>query len=186
MTDEKILELFWNREESAITETAARYGKYCHVIAKNILFNDEDSEECVNDTWLNAWNAIPPHRPSVLRAFLGKLCRNLALNRYDYQRADKRGGGEMPLVLEELGDIVGQESEMEQMPDRIALTNCINGFLEKEEEMSRKVFVRRYWYMSSVKEIAEEYDFSESKVKMMLLRARKRLMIELEKEGIAV
>lgn len=186
MTDEAIVELYWNREERAIEESARHYGRYCHRIAKNILYSEEDSEECVNDTWLRAWDSIPPHRPSLFRAFLGKLCRNLALNRYEFLRAEKRGGGELPLALDELSDCIGRASEMERLPDRMLLMDCLNRFLAQEEETSRRIFLRRYWYLCPVREIAEELGYTESKVKMSLLRARKRLRTLLEKEEITV
>ena len=106
MDDEKIVQLYWNRDEQAIPATAQKYGNYCTSIAKNIIGNLEDAEECVNDTYLNAWNSMPPHRPGVLSTFLGKIVRNLSFNRYKYNTADKRGGGELPLVLDELSDLV--------------------------------------------------------------------------------
>ena len=114
MDDEKIVQLYWNRDEQAIPATAQKYGNYCTSIAKNILGNLEDAEECVNDTYLNAWNSMPPHRPGVLSTFLGKIVRNLSFNRYKYNTADKRGGGELPLVLDELSDLVSGKDDVEQ------------------------------------------------------------------------
>ena len=188
MTDQEILDLYFSRSESAITETAAKYGSYCTYIAMNILYNREDSEECVNDTWLNTWNAIPPRRPSVLRTFLGKITRNLALNIYEKQTAAKRGNGETTAVLEELSECLAdtKSSRPEDIPEKITLTDCINRFLENQKPDQRKIFVRRYWYMSPVNEIAEEYGFTESKVKMALSRMRAALLTELESEGISV
>jgi RNA polymerase sigma-70 factor (ECF subfamily) len=188
MTDQEILDLYFSRSESAITETAAKYGSYCTYIAMNILYNREDSEECVNDTWLNTWNAIPPRRPSVLRTFLGKITRNLALNIYEKQTAAKRGNGETAAVLEELSECLAdtKASRPEDIPEKITLTDCINRFLENQKPDQRKIFVRRYWYMSPVNEIAEEYGFSESKVKMTLSRMRAALLTELESEGISL
>ncbi|WP_036610222.1 RNA polymerase sigma factor [Oribacterium sp. P6A1] len=188
MTDQEIIELYFARSESAIDESARKYGSYCSYIAMNILYNKEDSEECVNDTWLNTWNAIPPARPSILRTFLGKITRNLALNLYEKQNAQKRGNGETSAVLDELSECIAdtKTDRPDDIPDKITLTECINRFLENQSADSRKIFVRRYWYMSPVSEIAAEYGFSESKVKMTLSRMRAALLQELEKEEIVV
>ena len=183
MTDEQIVNLYWQREESAISESAGKYGSYCHAIARNILFSREDSEECVNDTWLRCWNSIPPHRPSVLRSFLGKITRNLAINRWEKARAEKRGGGEITVVLEEISDLASSIGNPDELPERLSLTACLNRFLESEKEESRKIFVGRYWYLRSIKELAGEYALTESGVKMSLLRARGRLKKHLMEEG---
>ena len=114
MEDSKIVQLYWSRDEKAIDATADKYGRYCASIARNILGNREDAEECVNDTYLHAWNAMPPHRPGILSTFLGKITRNLSFNRYRYNTADKRGGGETAVVLEELLDIVSDGENPEQ------------------------------------------------------------------------
>ena len=188
MTDQEIIDLYFARSESAITETAGKYGSYCRYIAMNILCNREDSEECVNDTWLKTWNAIPPKRPSVLRTFLGKITRNHALNIYEKQTAEKRGNGETTAVLDELSECLADSKALkpDDLPEKITLTDCINRFLENQKPESRKIFVRRYWYMSPINEIAEEYGFSESKVKMTLSRMRAALLNELESEGISL
>ena len=188
MTDQEIIELYFARSESAIDETARKYGSYCSYIAMNILYNKEDSEECVNDTWLHTWNAIPPTRPSILRTFLGKITRNLALNIYEKQTVAKRGNGETSAVLDELSECIADTKcdRPEDIPDKITLTDCINRFLETQSADSRKIFVRRYWYMAPISEIAAEYGFSESKVKMTLSRMRASLLKDLEREDIAV
>ena len=186
MQDEKIIQLYWDRSQEAIRETEQKYGKYCHTIAWNILYNREDSEECVNDTWMKTWEAIPPQRPGLFKAFLGKITRNLALNRYEALHTQKRGSGRTDLCLEELADCLSGKQEQETVVDRLVLTECLNHFLEGLKPEKRKLFVRRYWYMSSVKEISEMYGVSESKVKMSLLRTRKKLREVLEKEGIPV
>ena len=188
MQDQEIISLYWNRNEDAIVQTQKKYGRYCHTIAWNILRNQEDSEECTNDTWMHAWNAIPPERPSILRAFLGKITRNLALNRYENSHAAKRGGGEVLLCLDELAECLADSSRgrTEDATDRMTLVNALNTFLQTLGTEERKMFVRRYWYMDSVREIAARYGFSESKVKMSLLRTRERLKKHLEKEGIPV
>ena len=184
MDDGQIIDLYWERSEKAIKETAKKYGKYCSYIAYNILHNYEDCEECVNDTYMKAWNAMPPQRPNRLRTFLGKITRNLALNRYEKCSAQKRGTGQIPLVLEELQECIPEPGHGERILDDMALAEAINKFLAGLPGETREIFVRRYWYLSQVKEIASEYAVSESKVKMILMRTRNRLKEALEKEGI--
>ncbi len=186
MDDRQIIALYNERSEAALSETAKKYGRYCRTIAYNILYNEEDSEECVNDTWLKAWESIPPRCPECLAAFLGKITRNLALNLYKHKNREKRGGGQTILVLEELAECVPGTDSTEAAVDGALLTEVLNGFLEELPAEKRKIFMRRYWYLSSVKEIAEEYGLSESKVKMTLLRLRSKLKQTLEKEGIVL
>lgn len=186
MEDHQIIDLYWARSESALSETAGKYGRYCHYIAYGILHNDEDSEECVNDTYLRAWNSMPPHRPEKLSAFLGKIVRNLSLNRYELYTAEKRGGGQIALALDELEECIPAGSEVDLPVRENALVDAINRFLASMPAESRKLFMRRYWYFRSIKEIALEYGLSESKVKMTLLRARNSLKQFLEKEGIDI
>ena len=184
MDDRQIIALYNERSEAALSETEKKYGRYCRTIAYNILNNEEDSEECVNDTWLKAWEAIPPRCPDSLAAFLGKITRNLALNLYKHKNREKRGGGQTMLVLEELAECVPGADSTEEAVDEALLAEVLNGFLAELPTEKRKIFMRRYWYLSSVKEIAEEYGLSESKVKMTLLRLRSKLKTVLEKEGI--
>lgn len=181
MEDCQIVDLYWQRSENAIAETDKKYGSFCHTIAYNILHNPEDSDECVNDTYLKTWNLLPPKRPRLLSPLLGKITRNLSLDRYRKYMAEKRGGGQMPLALEELSTCVldGEDSFIE----RRVLTDILNQFLDDLPEQQRKVFVQRYWYVCSIQEIAGEYGMTQSKVKMMLLRLRSRLREELEQEG---
>ncbi len=186
MEDNQIVDLYWERNESAIDETDKKYGKYCKSIAYNILFNEEDSKECVNDTYLKAWEAMPPHRPQRLATFLGKITRNISLNRYKYNHTDKRGGGQVPLVLDELQECIPNCVDTEKIADDMVLTNALNDFLGSLSVEARKIFMQRYWYMSSVAEIAKDYSISESKVKMSLLRSRNKLKKLLEKEGVAL
>ena len=186
MNDEQIIDLYWSRREKAISETSRKYGKYCNSIAFQILRNKEDSEECVNDTYMKAWNVIPPQRPNVLSAFLGKITRNLALNRYKYYTAEKRGSGQVIFVLEELQECIAAKSNTEQIIEEELLIDALNGFLAALTPKTRKIFMRRYWYMSSIKEIAADYKLSESDVKMTLYRARGELKKVLEKEGVQV
>ena len=184
MEDDKIIDLYWERSESAISETSEKYGRYCHYIANNILHNDEDAGECVNDTYLGAWNAMPPQRPNRLSTFLGKITRNISLNRFKQYGAEKRGFGQTALVLSELEDCIPAVDTIEQTAAEMDLVESINRFLYALPDVKRKVFVRRYWYLSPVKDIAEQYGMSESKTASMLFRTRNELKLHLEKEGI--
>ena len=186
MDDNRIIELYQARSEHAITATADKYGRYCYSIAYNILHNNEDSEECVNDTYLNAWNSIPPHNPSRLSTFLGKITRNLSLKRYETYTAQKRGNGQIPLVLDELLSCVPASYSIEKVIDDAALVETLNLFLASLPENTRKLFVRRYWYLSPVKEIARDFHLTESNVKVTLFRIRNQLKQYLEKEGISL
>lgn len=184
MDDKQIISLYWDRSENAISETAQKYGRYCHYIANNILQNQEDADECVNDAYLRLWNAIPPQRPENLRTFLGKITRNLALNRWEQETAQKRGAGQMCQVLEELHECIPSLESADQLLDKILLRQVLNRFLESLKPDARKIFVRRYWYLSSIQDIATEYGMTESKVTVTLCRTRQRLAKLLEKEGI--
>lgn len=183
MEDQQIIDLYLARSETAISETANKYGKYCRSIAFSILHNQEDSEECVNDTFFNAWKVIPPQRPNRLNAFLGMITRNLALNKWEQYNTEKRGLGQAPLALEELHDCIPALENAEQVADDLALKEILNQFLSRLPKDSRKIFMRRYWYMDTIKEIAVGYSISESKVKMSLLRSRNELKRLLEREG---
>lgn len=184
MDDRQILELYQERSEAAISETAKKYGAYCHSIAYYILYNEEDTEECVNDTYLKAWEVIPPQYPNKLSAFLGKITRNLALDKYRYYSREKRNNGQTALVLEELSDCVPATTSTEQVMEDKFLVETLNCFLAELSAEKRKMFLRRYWYLSSIQEIAVDFAVSESKVKMTLLRLRSKLKQILEKEGI--
>ncbi len=185
MDDNKIIELYLNRSEDAISETERKYGGYCYTIAYNILSNNEDSEESVNDTWLAAWNTIPPKRPKLMAAFLGKMTRYISLDRWKMRTAAKRGGGEVPLVLDELEECISGEESVEKEYLQKEFARTLNGFMEKLSETERKVFLCRYWYMDSIEDIANRYDFTESKVASMLHRTRGKLRKMLEQEGIS-
>lgn len=184
--DEQIIKLYWARSEDAITQTARKYGSYCHTIAYNILHNNEDSEECVNDTWLKTWGSLPPHRPRKLSAFLGKITRNLSLDRYRNYTAEKRGAGQPVLALEELSGCVPDTDGTERILDEMELTELLDRFLASLTPENRKYFMRRYWYFSSVSQIAADYGLTESKVKMSLLRSRNKLREMMEKEGVSL
>jgi len=183
MEDARIVQLYWNRDQAAISQTAAKYGGYCTSIARNILGNAQDAEECVNDTYLNAWNAMPPHRPSILATFLGKITRNLSFNRYKRQHAEKRGAGELPLVLEELGECVSGREDVEQEIAYRELVMTLEAFLQTLSVKKRRIFLRRYWYTDSVSDIAKCFGMRENAVSMVLARMRQELRSFLEERG---
>ena len=184
MQDDRIVELYWQRDEAAIKETAKAYGNYCYRIAYDILHSEQDAEECVNDTYVKAWDTIPPSKPERLSTYLGKLTRNIAINRYIYDHAQKRNA-ETDVVFDEVASLIPDEQEG-YIADECLLKECINRFVGSLPKQTRIVFVRRYWYMQSVKSIAISMSLSESNVKIMLLRTRKKLKAFLKKEGIFV
>lgn len=187
MEDAQILELYFARSEQAIRETDLKFGRYCLAIAYNILHNNEDSEECKNDTYINAWNAIPPKKPENFRAYLGKIARNLALNMYEYMHRKKRDVNSTEAILDELSECIPDpNSDVEQAAESMVIRDSINEFLGTLTADNRKIFVRRYWYASPIEEIAKDYGFSVSKVKTCLMRTRKKLKDHLESEGIIV
>ena len=175
MDDVQIVQLYWDRDEQAIPATSDKYGNYCTSIAKNILGNQEDAEECVNDTYLNAWNSMPPHKPNILSTFLGKITRNLSFNRYKHNTANKRGGGELPVVLEELSDLVSGKDDVEQAFDQTELTKAIDTFLDSLSPKKRSIFISRYWYTDSISEIAVRHNMNDGAVSMTLNRIRLKL-----------
>lgn len=183
MDDNGILDLYFRRSEAAISETALKYGSFCQSIAMNILSNHEDAQECVSDTYLAAWNSIPPRRPSLFSAFLGKITRHLSIDRWRSRSACKRGGGEMELALEELDYCIPGGESPEQILARKELSLAINRFLEALPETERSIFLCRYWYLDPISRIAENFGFSQSKVSSLLHRLRGRLRAHLEKEG---
>ncbi len=183
MDDSRIIALYFQRDEQAIHETAAKYGVLCHKIAMNILSNLQDAEECVNDAYLRTWNAIPPDRPQKLGAFVGKITRHLALDRYKAAHAAKRQADTFAISLDELGDALPSK-DFHADEDARAIGEAINGFLKKEAAVARKIFVCRYFYGDSIEEICTRFSISEAKVKSSLFRSRNRLRAHLEKEGI--
>lgn len=182
MDDQAIVELYWTRSERALAETDAKYGAYCYSIAYNILTNREDAEESVSDAYLAAWSTIPPKRPVRLSTFLGKLTRRISIDRWRKRTADKRGGGETDLVLEELENCIAGNQNVESAYIRKELAAVINRFLDSLTQTERNVFLCRYWYLDSVADIASYFGFSQSKVASMLHRMRKKLRVQLEKE----
>lgn len=184
MDDKEIIGLYFARSEQALTETEKKYGPYCHSIAYHILENHDDSKECVNDAYLRVWNAIPPEKPTSFRAYLGRITRNLALGRYRADHTQKRGGC-VEVAMEELREATAGASPEEAI-DRTELVQLIEAFLDELSPQARVFFLRRYWYFSTVKEIAADYHVSVSSVKVSLLRSRNALKTRLEKEGIQV
>lgn len=182
--DERIVELYWQRSEDAIAETAARYGAYCRSIALGIVKDSRDAEECVSDTWLKTWNALPPQRPSRLQPFLGKITRNLSLDLWRKKNALFRGMGQVPLALEELEHAAPSAPSPEETVQEQILIASLEKFLWSLEGEKRQVFLLRYWYFRSEREIASQLCLTKSKVTSMLHRLRNALRLHLEKEGI--
>lgn len=183
MEDHAIVDLYWSRDPEAIRQTGEKYGGYCRAIARNILSDRRDAEECVNDTWLGAWNAMPENRPGLLAPFLGKITRNLALTRWRAARAEKRGGGELPLVLDELSECVSSADTLQTL-EAAELENEINRFLGTLPERECGVFLRRYWFTEPMADIARRYGMRENTVRTSLFRSREKLRRYLEKEGL--
>lgn len=184
MEDREIIALFFERNEAAIAETGSKYGAYLHLIAKNVLGDDAFAEECVNDAYFKAWENIPPARPEKLGAWLGRLTRNIALNRLEKRRAAKRGGGETDAAFSEIeGCIPTGEGDP---ADSLAFKNALNAFLASISKEARRIFIQRYWYFMTVDEIALENGITKSKVKTSLMRTRNKLRIHLEKEELFI
>ncbi len=186
MDDQSLVALYWERKEQAIAVTAQQYGGYCSQIAYNITKNREDTEECVNDSYMKVWNSIPTDRPDFFKAYIGKITRNIAISRYRHSHAKKRGAGEDASVYDELSECIpgGYDTE-KQMEDK-EIAAAISDFLRAEKEEVRVLFVRRYWYSEPIAKLAEDFGFTESKVKTTLFRTRNALKDYLEKEGIAL
>ena len=186
MKDAQIVELYWNRDEAAIAATAESYGNYCYSIAYHILQCHEDAQECVSDTYWKAWLSIPPQRPNRLATYLGKITRNLSLDRLKLLNAQKRGSGQTELALCELESCIPATADTEQIVDGIVLTNAINQFLSQQPRAERNIFIGRYWHLYSIAELAQAYGMREGKIASLLFRMRKKLKHFLEKEGISV
>ena len=183
MEDSKIIELYFDRSESAIQETQSKYGRYCYYIAYHILHTDHDAEECVNDTYLNVWNVIPPQKPKDLKAFVGKITRNLALNRYDYNTAQKRASI-FDVALDELHECVqGKEFAIDE---ELIFKELVNRFLDSLPKQNRIIFLQRYWYFCPIKEIATNLGISKNNVKVILHRVREQFKNYLNKQGVLI
>lgn len=186
MEDSEIIQLYWDRSEQAIAETSGKYGSFLCRIAWNILRSHDDAEECVNDTYLRTWNAILPARPGAFRTWLGRITRNLSLDRWNRERAQKRGGDETALLLGELESCVPSPHRTEQHLEDQALADLISSFLRTLPKESRVIFLRRYWYGESLESIAAFLGCSSGKVKSSLFRTRGKLRIYLEQEGVSL
>ena len=184
MDDLRIIELYFERDEQAIKETDAKYGKLCNSIAYNILNNHEDSEECVNDTYVGVWNTIPPTRPGNFMAFVCKIARNLSLKRFEFMKREKRSA-DVLLSLDELAAVLSDERYAPNVSDE-DLGKLISKFLRSQKENVRNVFIRKYYFFDSIGEIARHYSFTESKVKNMLFYTRNKLKDYLIKEGVEI
>lgn len=184
MEDARIVDLYWQRSDDAILETDIKYGPYCRTIAYNILHNHEDTEECVDDTYMGAWNSMPDKRPQRLSPFLARITRNFALNRIAERNSQRRGSGELPLCLEELGDCIPSGFSLDKELEDRELGRLIRAFISGLPRTERRVFLSRYFYMIPVREIAERMGFSQSKVKSMLYRTRRRLLVFLREEEL--
>ena len=186
MEDHAIIELYWQRQETAISETAAKYGAFLTSLSRNILKSVDDAEECVNDTYLRAWNAIPPQRPNALKIWLGRITRNLSLDRWRKASATKRSGGETEILLGELDTCIPSPGGVERHLEDQEIAELLSAFLRRQSQRNRAIFLRRYWYGASIAEIAHSIGCSESAVKLSLFRTRAALRETLEKEGIAL
>ena len=184
MEDREIIELYLRRDERAVEETKRKYGGYCFSIARGILGAPEDAEESVSDAYVSAWNSIPPQLPEVLSAFLGRLVRCASLKKWRDMNAQKRGGGQVTLVYEELSECVPDGDSVESRAEAAELAEIINDFVDSLPAAERRVFVCRYWYFDSIEDIADRFGFSRSKVKSMLYRTREKLRVRLKKEGM--
>ena len=183
MNDSQIVGLYWERNEKAVEETQKKYGSFCYSVAYSILCNEEDAKESVNDTYLDAWNSIPPHKPSALSAFLGKITRRISIDKWRNKNAARRGGGQITDTLDELAECIPDSNGIEKQLEEKALNETINSFIKSLPEEEQKIFICRYWYLDSIKSISEQFGFSQSKVTSMLFRTREKLRKILMEEG---
>ena len=186
MQDQDIIALYNARNEQAIAESSTKYGYYCTSIALNILHNMQDAEECVNDTWLRAWNSIPPTKPNHLQLYLGGITRHISLDRFRRQNAAKRGGGELMLALDEMHDVVASDADVPSQIAEQEFSESFNRFLRSLPERECNIFIRRYYYLDPISLIAKRYGLSVANVQKILSRTRNKLRAHLEKEGYAV
>ncbi len=183
MNDSQIVNMYWERNEKAVEETQKKYGSFCYSVAYSILCNEEDAKESVNDTYFDAWNSIPPHKPSVLSAFLGKITRRISIDKWRNKNAARRGSGQITDTLDELAECIPDSNGVEKQLEEKALNETINSFIKSLPEKEQKIFICRYWYLDSIKSISEQFGFSQSKVTSMLFRTREKLRKILMEEG---
>ena len=184
MTDTAIIDLYWQRSDRAIEESERAYGPYCYRVAHNVLSDRRDAEESVSDTWLAAWNAMPPSRPDSLRAFLGKLARRIAISHLRRSTSQKRGGGETELALEELAECIPDPRSVERQVEQREVTAALNRFLRALPERERVIFTARYFYVTPVEEIARRLGMKPGAVKTQLFRTRRKLLAFLQEESL--
>ena len=186
MEDKQIVELYFNRDEKAISETKIKYGPYCYSISYNILANNEDVQECLNDTYLNTWNSIPPHKPSILSSYLGKIIRRLSIDKYRKDKALKRSSNEYTISLDELEECLSNNVDSKDLVDESILVDTINEFLASATSDERNIFILRYFHFYSIEEISKRFNYKESKTKMILKRTRDKLKEYLIKKGYSL
>ncbi len=184
MEDKEIIDLYIARSEKAISETDVKYGAYCRKIANNILADICETDECVNDTYFNMWKAIPPTIPKMLKTFVGKVTRNIALNKYEKKKAQKRSNGQVELSLDELSECFDAQGNVEKKIENKETVNALNEFLASLDRNKRIYFMQRYWYFTPIKEIAEQNNISEGSLKTTLCRIRKDLKVFLSEKGL--
>lgn len=184
LNDKKIIEMFFKRDENAISAVEEKYGAYCRAVARSILKNEQDAEEIVCDTWYKAWEKIPPEKPNNLAGYLAKIAKNLSLNRYEKTHSAKRGSGQIPLIFEELTEFLSEAESVEKTVEQKEITSALNKFLAKLPSKKRSIFVLRYWYCLSISEIAAKTGDRENTVTVTLLRLRNKLYQHLQKEGL--
>lgn len=182
MDDKTIIQHYWDRNECAISETDEKYGAFCCSIAENILENKEDAKECVNDTYLKTWNSLPPHWPKIFPAFIGRIVRNLAFNRYNSERTLKRGGGQISIALDELDECIPDKCS-DFVCDKSELSEVIDSFLDTLSKKNRQIFVLRYWYTENISYISRIMNMTENNVSVVLNRLRKKLHKYLSERG---
>lgn len=184
MNDKEIIRLFFDRDEKAIEYTEQKYRGYCYAIADKILRNAEDDEECLNDVWLAAWDSIPPNNPPVLSTYLGRITRNISVRMLRRLNRKKRGR-ELTVYLEELGDALPADCNVENALESVVISDLLTSFIKRQSKLNRNLLICRYYYLDSIADIAERFGLTENQVKLRLFRLRKRLREALEKEGIA-
>lgn len=183
MKDEEIIELYFKRNERAIEETDIKYGRYCQTIAANILWNNQDIEECVDDTYMKLWHRIPPNRPLIFRAFIGKIVREISLNMYKASKASKRGGGVIPELIDELAECIPDDNNVENSVLGNELAGIVGDFVRTLDEREAYIFTSRYFYFMDISDIADKFGMTNHNVTVVLSRLRGKLQIRLEKEG---
>ena len=184
LSDSEIISLFFDRNEKAIAAVSQKYGGYCNTVIRNILENHQDAEECLNDTWMKAWESIPPEKPRNLGGFLVRLAKNICLNRYALSHAKKRGSGEVSLVIDELSECIADKNDVEKTFEQKLITNTINEFLRSLPPEKRDIFVLRYWYCLPVAELARKMGISRSSAAVSLTRTRRSLTAYLKKKEL--